>query len=293
MKNKKDLEIKTNYVISKVMADKEIQQMIIDMYEKELEILPEGGLCRKVINGKSYLYCYNKNKNDHSKSCYSNNNTKMESGIIDQRFLSKKEYDLASALKRKRYIQKSLPYLYNNIKAIDQFLLRYIPFDATYIAEKLDIVYKDLPQKCYQDYIGKVYVSKWIEEPYNKNEIYPDRLIHITVCGRKVRSKSEAMIAGLLEINNIPFRYEAELKLGEYTYYPDFTILKPKDGEIVYWEHFGLTNNSEYELLMEKKMNVFNKNGIKLWNNLITTYDSENGSINAQIIHSIIKAFIL
>ena len=76
--------------------------------------------------------------------------------------------------------------------------------------------------------------------PYEKNPKYPEHLIHKTVSGIYVRSKSESMIALQLYTEKIPFRYECALQLGETTLYPDFTILHPKTGEIFYWEHFGM-----------------------------------------------------
>ena len=279
MNSNEKLKKKANNVISGILTDREIHQKIIERFERELELLPEGGLCRKMINGKFYLYHYIKLKD--------------EMRTVKQRCLSRNEGEFASSLKRRHFIQKSLPYLRNNVKAMDTFLDKYIPYDATDIAAKLPKAYDDLPKICYQDISEKVYGSAWLEESYIKNEFHPEGLIHGTVCGRKVRSKSEAIIAGLLEVSNIPFRYEAELIIGEHAYYPDFTVLKPRDGEIVYWEHFGMANNTEYSLSMEQKLTVYRKHEIIPWNKLIATYDSKNGSIDAQVIQNIIKAFIL
>lgn len=265
------------YIISMVTADKEIQEKLAAKFESELESLPEGKLYFKILNGKSYYYHYTKSDNEDSR----------------QRYLSKKEDKLIAALKRKYFIEKSLPLLYKNIKAAETFLHKYQPFVPSDIIANSQDAYKDMPYSCYQDYIMSPDLTAWSKEEYKKCELYPDVLIHVTINGLKVRSKSEAIIAGLLEMNNIPFRYEAALELGERTYYPDFTILKPRDNEIIYWEHFGMIDNDEYNLSMEQKMLAYGKHGILPWNQLITTFETEKGSINARNIQNIIKAFIL
>ena len=39
------------------------------------------------------------------------------------------------------------------------------------------------------------------------------------------------------QLFNIPFRYECALTLGNTTVYPDFTIMHPNTGELIYREH--------------------------------------------------------
>lgn len=270
---------KFDKIISEVLSGREIHQKIIERFEKELELLPEGGLCQKKINGKFYLYHFIRPKD--------------QMNTLIQKCLLKKDNKFASALKRRHFIDKSLPYLRSNLKAMDTFMQKYTPYDATDIESKLPKVYDNLPQICCQDIDEKVCVSNWLDENFKKNELYPERLIHGTLNGKKVRSKSEEIIAGLLEVYNVPYRYEAELRIGEHTYYPDFTVLKPRDGEIIYWEHFGMVNNLEYNKAMDQKLTTYRKHEIVPWEKLITTYDNKNGSIDAQVIQNIIKSFIL
>lgn len=266
-----------NRIISYMLAEKEILSKLISRFEREVKYLPEGGLCRKVIKGKPYLY-----------HC-----TESETGTFVQSYISNEDNELKNALKRKRFIQCSLPYLRNNIKIIDAFLKKYRPYSPSEIIESLPKAYEGLDY-CINYYdIGENESSLWSKEDYVRNELYPDGKIHGTINGLKVRSKSEAIIAGLLEVNSIPFRYEAALYLGEKVYYPDFTILRPRDNKILYWEHFGMADDEEYSFSMNKKMTIYRKHGIVPWNQLITTYEVEKGSSDAQDIQSIINAFIL
>lgn len=52
-----------------------------------------------------------------------------------------------------------------------------------------------------------------------------------------MRSKSEVIIADLLNKEGIPYRYEFPLYLKEFnTVYPDFTILNVRKRKEIYWE---------------------------------------------------------
>ena len=101
-----------------------------------------------------------------------------------------------------------------------------------------------------QSYFAKdklpVSAQKWRAESYETNPSHPENLIHTTLAGHKVRSKSEVIISNLLYTNQIPYRYEAALPLKEFTAYPDFTILHPVTNKIFYWEHFGMMDNAPY-----------------------------------------------
>ncbi|SCZ79543.1 hypothetical protein SAMN02910350_01838 [Pseudobutyrivibrio xylanivorans] len=90
-----------------------------------------------------------------------------------------------------------------------------------------------------------------------------------------VRSKSETFIDIVLCQKNIPFRYEYELKIGNNTFYPDFTIMHPISKEIIYWEHLGKMDNPEYFRKALAKIKVYHDNGIFAGQNLILTFESK------------------
>ena len=130
----------------------------------------------------------------------------------------------------------------------------------------------------------------WIMEQFEQNPFKQDQCKYITASGVKVRSKSERTIADKLTAHNILFRYECKLQLGKHTIYPDFIILKP-DGTIIIWEHFGLMDNSQYELSTIKKVQIYNKCGYKQHTNLICTFEEDLE--DPEVIENIIKRFIL
>ena len=108
-----------------------------------------------------------------------------------------------------------------------------------------------------------------------KNDAYPEPLNHKTISGSYVRTKSEEMIHMVLYKNKIPFRYECGLRLGDLTYYPDFTIRHPKTGETYYWEHFGRMDDESYSQNVFPKLQHYTSHGIIPTIQLITTYETK------------------
>ncbi len=76
--------------------------------------------------------------------------------------------------------------------------------------------------------------------------------IHQALSGDMLRSKSEVIIANLLQERQIPFRYEEPLFAGDGTLrLPDFTVTWR--GQTFYWEHLGLLDLKKYAKQWEVK----------------------------------------
>lgn len=134
-------------------------------------------------------------------------------------------------------------------------------------------------------------IQKWLNSPYQQNEKYPEQLIHKTAGGIYVRSKSESLIALLLHMHGIPFRYECELQLGEIAVYPDFTIMHPKTEKIYYWEHFGLIDDSSYVRSAMAKQQNYIANGIIPTIQLITTYETKANPLDTETVEKTIERY--
>ena len=108
-----------------------------------------------------------------------------------------------------------------------------------------------------------------------------------------MRSKSESIIASELFLNNIPFRYECILNLGDKIVFPDFTIRHPVTGQFFYWEHFGMMDNSDYADNTIEKLKSYVAHGIIPSVNLITTYETSNHPITQLKIANVVKEYFL
>jgi len=114
-------------------------------------------------------------------------------------------------------------------------------------------------------------------------------MIHKTVRGELVRSKSEVIIANALYYNGLDYVYESELVLEGKVKRPDFKIEDYDMGIVWYWEHCGMMTDPGYKKRWEEKKKFYEKNGIIEGKNLIVTYDDEKGGLDASKIQQIIE----
>jgi ATP-dependent exoDNAse (exonuclease V) alpha subunit len=101
---------------------------------------------------------------------------------------------------------------------------------------------------------------------------YAEHLIHRTVRGELVRSKSEVIIANLLHASGIDYAYEREL-IGETvsgTVRPDFTFVDP-GGDVIVWEHLGMLDRPDYHSSWERRRAWYEANGFELGVTLFTS----------------------
>lgn len=118
---------------------------------------------------------------------------------------------------------------------------------------------------------------------------------NIAASGRPVRSKGEVIIDILLDQYSIPHGHEIEIELVDENGFkviriPDFTLFCR---EKIYWEHQGMLDKDDYLFANAKKIQLYNRNGIVLWKNLIITTDGPGGTVDASAIEWIIKEFVL
>lgn len=118
-------------------------------------------------------------------------------------------------------------------------------------------------------------------------------LIHRTARGRElVRSKSEVIVADLLDGLGIDYSYEQQLN-GKY---PDFTVDDAESGEKVYWEHLGLLHDASYRLRWESKLSWYRAQGILPFGEgggpngtLVWSEDQPNGAIDAEAMKNLMR----
>ena len=120
------------------------------------------------------------------------------------------------------------------------------------------------------------------------NYPYARNLIHRTLRGQLVRSKSELVIANILENMDIPYKYE-DVFLGEIEpgrRLPDFT-LATADGSRILWEHLGMLTQPEYVRGWEEKRAWYARNGYTEGVNLFTTRDDERGGLDSRRVQQV------
>ena len=133
-------------------------------------------------------------------------------------YLPKSQQKLAEQLAYKRYLSLHLNELEAELNAINNYLL------ATAQPLKSDSLLLECPEfeRLLAPYFTplKQELSDWMQQPYEKNPNFPEALIHKSISGNLLRSKSEAIIDMLLYQNKIPYRYECALQLGNKKIFP-------------------------------------------------------------------------
>ncbi|MBE7553155.1 MAG: AAA family ATPase [Anaerolineales bacterium] len=91
-------------------------------------------------------------------------------------------------------------------------------------------------------------------DPEHPDIPYPEHLIHRTKGGVLMRSKSEVIVADMLDDLKLTWAYEQKLSATDNERdfrLPDFTI--GYQGDIYYWEHLGMLNSPSYREDWERK----------------------------------------
>lgn len=243
----------------------------IKSLKNQIKRFPEGKLiCAR--NGKHYKW--------------------YQSNLHTKTYIPKKKRQLAEKLAAKKYSMLLLEELESEKNAIEFYLRHHNRKFG--IAEKLLTTSSE-----YQMLLATHFkplsqeLADWSNSSYETNPLHPEQLIYKGTSGKLLRSKSEVMIDMLLYTNNIPFRYEAPLVLGETTIYPDFTIRHPQTGEFFYWEHFGMMDNATYCKSVFAKMQLYAMHGIVPQIHLITTYETKTAPLNTDIIEKMIGHYFL
>lgn len=252
-------------------SEKRIKQLL--SYQKTLEarlsVLPEGELHIYPAGNSTKWICAHQGK---------------------QIYLPKSKRSLAEALALKKYYSLQLLETKEELSLLSSMPSRSKTLSAADLLAESSPYYPLL-----QGYFAKdklpVSAQKWCAESYETNHSHPEHLIHTTLAGHKVRSKSEVIIANLLYTNHIPYRYEAALPLKEFTAYPDFTIMHPVTNKIFYWEHFGMMDNAPYCDTACNKLKTYCYNGIFPSMQLITTYETSKCPISTDQVQQIITQY--
>ena len=197
----------------------------------------------------------------------------------------------AAALAQKRYLTKVLSAAKEQEKAIGSFLQIYDPdaIEMAFVTEgevrQTLISPIELPDE--------ELVRQWLAVEYRGLDFSDEARVHYTDRHERVRSKSEVLIANALARANIPYRYEYPLKLGNFVAYPDFTILRLRDRKVIYWEHLGLIDESDYRNRALQKIRSYEEFGIFPGDTLILSMESQNLPLNSVVIQRMIKHYIL
>lgn len=241
--------------------------------EKSLKNAPEGAL-RICSRGKKTQFY----KRTDPKDC---------NGV----YIPEKDFRLAQKLAQKDYDKKVL-------NAVDKELNVIWKYKAAYPEKVAEDIYEGL-HKERQKIVMPVreteeqFIKRWQEIEYEGKAFYGGIAELYTAKGERVRSKSEVIIADLLNREGIPYRYEYPVYLDSYgEIYPDFMVLNVRTRKEMYWEHFGMMDEPEYAENAVQKIITYGQNGLLQGEHLIFTYETSMKPLNQKQILPLIQQFL-
>ena len=206
------------------------------------------------------------------------------------KYIPKKNIEIAKALAQKEYDEAILKKAVKELDLLKKVL-------EVYPKECLENVYNNIPP-IRQALIEPVclpddqYVERWLSVPYERKGFSEDAPEYYTVRGERVRSKSEIIIADILNRMNIPYRYEFPIRLkGAGIIHPDFTVLKIKTREEMLWEHLGMMDDAEYAEKALERIDLYLRNGYYPGLNQILTHETSKRPIRNKLVEEMIDKY--
>jgi len=220
------------------------------------------------------------------------NGTKWRQVFGDRpsRIIPKKEAKTAELLARKKFLSDTIKICNDQIQLIEAFLNQY-PDSLAYPGNLTD------DNQDYRALLAPFFkapeeVEAWVNKEFESNPEFPESLIVPTKCGIMVRSKSESIIADALYERGIPFRYEQQLLIGEFKFYPDFTILDPRDPRrVIYWEHLGRMDDPRYINRTRFKLSNYLEARLIPGINLILTSETHKVPLDINYVSLLVSHF--
>jgi len=253
---------------------KEMLKCLISEKETALKSAPEGTLrVLKRPNGWQY---------------YRRTDSKDTNGI----YIPKKKQRTARALAQKGYDRKVLDLAKEELDVIKH----YEDFLNTKSIKDLFALMKPGRKELITPVFvtDNEYIEAWRGEIYKPMGFEGDMSVYCSNGGVRLRSKSEIIIANMLEQFKVPYRYEYPITLkGIGTVRPDFMCLNIRTRKEFIWEHFGMMDNIAYANKNIAKINAYEQNGFYQGKNIIMTFETSQYAISSYVIKNMIEQYLL
>ena len=207
-----------------------------------------------------------------------------------RKYLTKKNDRLIRGLMQKSYDSKLM-------KLVDRQLICLNKIRGRVDYDELVRLYTSLPAE-WKDRINgreisdEEFARNWQAEEYVRKPIDEDKYSFVSDRGERVRSKSEKIIADLLNKKGLSYRYEEEVYLrGLGHVHPDFNILHPRRRVGVFLEHCGMMDSQSYTEDAMRKINAYTKNGYVFGDRLLLTFESSDSPLDTEMLDKLIDQF--
>lgn len=104
--------------------------------------------------------------------------------------------------------------------------------------------------------------------------------------GILMRSRTEVLIAEILDELGLQYKYEPAIRFGEEVYYPDFLVYLPCLKRCLIIEFFGMSDEEKYVFKMLGKLTIYANNGLIMNRDVIGLYGTRNTLISSDYIYN-------
>ena len=262
--------------IEEIESEMKFYQDYYDKVSAELKglkkKLPDGARLHAIKHGNTYQYYVRWNGQKK-----------------EREYISKDEIEKAKILALIEYYEKLSEKLQQDIKCLGKLKETWSGDPFNWVEENMSRGKYALVPPVYCD--DTSYIREWKEQTYEKMSFKENSPEFFTRKGVRVRSKSEMIIADMLDEIEIPFLYEKPLKLGTWTIHPDFTLLDIKNRREIYWEHFGMMDDMDYRNDAFLKMSKYEEYGFYQHDRLIWTFETGKQPLNTKVLRKMISQF--
>ena len=262
------------YYKEQLISIRESLSDLLSDLKREMETLPEGSLYVDQKGGKNY---------------YSHGLPKAGNRKKARRTPIPKDPELVLALLRTRHVKTAIPLIEKDLEELDIAIENYTPVSEESVMQSYCAKYPELTRGIFP---GGSDPAAWAAD-FVQPKFYAEDYKSVSAQGEDMRSGGEMYISARLDHYGIPYRYEAETGIPDLKYAPDFTIMRPRDHKIIYWEHFGKVTDDSYVMDNISKVRDYIRYGIKPWDNLIMTFSNEKGGYDGKLIDAMIECWLL
>ena len=204
-------------------------------------------------------------------------------------YIRRKELKKAKALAQIEYLEKLEKALMKKLMELKRFRNQTIENPFICVEKSMNAGKVELVSPVYIS--DELYIAEWLEQKYEKMGFKEGAPEFYSRQGLRLRSKSEVIIADMLDEMKVPFLYEKPLKLKYGIVHPDFTILNITNRQEIYWEHLGMMDDSDYRNNAFSKIRNYEESGIYQHDRLIWTFETGKYPLNTRELRKMIKKF--
>ena len=270
---------KSHLINQLIEAKTELEGLITDL-EKKNRNRPEGKIGINTVKGKSYFLKRSDNKVE---------------------YIPRKDVETIKALSQKLYTAKVIKSAETDVEQIDKCIATLSKTESSSQAI-LDSIPKALHRYIdTETHVDEEYAEKWASGKVTDKNPKEAEKEYETPSGIKVKSKSEWMIARILDDYHVPYYYEKPFDdygpiytgLPRYNLFPDFTCLNKRTGKTFYWEHLGKMDDTSYVAKNINRIMNYAAYGIYPGNGLIVTYESNSIPFRYSYVSGLIEKFLI